>query len=74
MTPHAIAQAVGSLVPTSVLSSDGFRILAAFVAINTIMYAAVTVAKLLPRVNPSAFRRGHYERAETRSIYPDAPR
>jgi len=65
---------VFNLLPTSILTSDAFRILAAFVAINTIMYAAVTVAKLLPRVNPAVLRRGHYQRAETRSIYPDAPR
>ena len=63
-----------SVLPTSLLESDAFGVLTAFVAINTIMYAAVTVAKLLPRVNPSALRRGRYERAETRSIYPDAPR
>lgn len=71
MTSCAIAQVVaGSLLPTAILTSDTFRILAAFVAINTIMYASVTVAKLLPRVNPSAPRRGRYQRAETRSIYP----
>jgi hypothetical protein len=66
-------QTVLSVLPTSILSSDAFSILAAFVAINTIMYAAVTVAKLLPRVNPAALRRGRYQRSETRSIYPDAP-
>ena len=67
------AQTVLSVLPPSVLSSEAFHVLAAFVAINTVMYAAVTVAKLLPRVNPAALRRGRYERSETRSIYPDAP-
>jgi hypothetical protein len=73
MSVQAIAQAVQSILPSSVLSSDAFRVLAAFVAINTIMYAAVTVAKLLPRLNPSVVRRGRYVRSETRSIYPDPP-
>jgi hypothetical protein len=73
MTTQLVTQAVHSVLPTSILSSDSFRILAAFVAINTIMYASVTVAKLLPRVNPSLFRRGRYVRSETRSIYPDVP-
>jgi|RhiMethySRZTD1v2_1073278.scaffolds.fasta_scaffold539968_2 hypothetical protein len=67
------AQTVLSVLPPSVLSSEAFHVLAAFVAINTVMYAAVTVAKLLPRVNPAALRRGRYQRSETRSIYPGAP-
>jgi hypothetical protein len=74
MSTYAIAQAVWGVLPASVLNTEWFRILAAFVAINTIMYASVTVAKLLPRVNPAVFRRSSYQRAETRSIYPDAPR
>lgn len=74
MNAHAIAQVVWGLLPPSVLSSEWFGILAAFVAINTIMYASVTVAKLLPRINPAVFRRSTYQRSETRSIYPDAPR
>jgi hypothetical protein len=74
MSASAIAQAAWGVLPASVLDTDWFGILAAFVAINTIMYAAVTVAKLLPRVNPAVFRRASYRRSETRSIYPDAPR
>ena len=66
------AHPVLSVLPTSILSSEALHILAAFVAINTVMYAAVTVAKLLPRVNPAALRRGRSQRSETRSIYPDA--
>jgi hypothetical protein len=62
-----------SVLPTSLLQSEAFGVLAAFVAINTIMYAAVTVAKLLPRVNPSMLQRGRYQRAETRSIHPEGP-
>ena len=69
MSVHAVL----SLLPSSLLSTDVFRILAAFVAINTIMYAAVTVSKLVPKVNPAALRRTRYQRSETRSIYPDGP-
>ena len=61
------------LIPISMVAM-GIGVLAAFVAINTIMYAAVTVVKLLPSVNPSSLRRSYYERSETRSIYPDGPR
>jgi hypothetical protein len=74
MSAYAIAHVVWSVLPSSILDTEWFGILAAFVAINTIMYASVTVAKLLPRVNPSVWRRDSYQRAETRSIYPDAPR
>jgi len=48
-------------------------ILAAFVAINTVMYAALAVAKMLPKIHPSRWIRQGYLRAETRSIHPDAP-
>ncbi len=59
----------GLLLPESFLYSDFFALLAAFVAINTIMYVALAVAKLLPRVYVSGlFRRGR-QRAEDRSIY-----
>lgn len=45
-------------------------VLAAFVAINTVMYLGLAVIKMVPRVRLGRrFRRG-YERAETRSIHP----
>lgn len=43
--------------------------MAAFVAVNTVMYAALAVAKILPRLHPPEWRRG--QRSETRSIYPE---
>jgi len=39
----------GILLPSSVLNSDWFAVLAAFVAINTIIYVTLAVAKILPR-------------------------
>lgn len=39
----------GILLPDDVLSSGLFQALAAFVAINTIIYAALSLGKLVPR-------------------------
>lgn len=39
----------GIVLPTSVLTSHWYQILAAFVAVNTLAYAALSVAKLLPK-------------------------
>ena len=61
----------GLLLPSSVLQSDEFAILAAFVAINTVMFAALAVAKILPKVHPMDWLVGRNRRAETRSIHPD---
>ena len=47
--------------------------LAAFVAINTIVYVTLAVAKILPKVYFSDWIGPRNRRAETRSIHPDAP-
>ncbi len=60
----------GILFPESVLHSELFAVLAAFVAINTVMYAALAAAKVLPKIYPSDWTRGRNRRTETRSIYP----
>lgn len=39
----------GILFSSEVLRSGWFQVLATFVAINTIVYAALAVAKLIPR-------------------------
>lgn len=62
----------GILLPESVLSSQWFAVLAAFVAINTVMYVTLAVAKTLPKVHPRDLFPRSYTRAETRSIHPDA--
>jgi len=58
------------LLPPSWLHSTGYDVLMIFVAINTVMYAALSVAKVLPALHPTEWftRR---RRSETRSIYPD---
>ncbi|MFF2032136.1 hypothetical protein [Arthrobacter sp. NPDC058192] len=64
----------GILFPESLLNSDWFAILATFVAINTVMYAALAAAKVLPKLHRPGWLRVRGERGETRSIHPDAPR
>jgi len=62
----------GLLFPESILHSDWFAVLATFVAINTVMYAALALAKVLPKIHPTEWIRTSNERSESRSIYPDA--
>ncbi len=64
---------MGILFPESILHSEVFAILATVVAINTVMYTALAVVKVLPKAHPPAWLRTRRERQETRSIYPDAP-
>lgn len=49
-------------------------LLAAFVAVNTIMYVVLAVAKVLPKVYVQGWLPRRYRRTETRSIHPDGPR
>lgn len=62
----------GIMLPASFLQSNFFQILAAFVAINTVMYLALAIAKILPKLYLTDVIRRINSRAETRSIYPDA--
>ncbi len=71
MTP--LLAPLGILLPASVLQSDAFGLLAAFVALNTIVYLTLAVAKMLPKVYLSDYTGGRNRRRETRSIHPDAP-
>ena len=41
---------MGVLLPESLLRTEFFAVLAAFVAINTIVYVTLAVAKILPKV------------------------
>lgn len=65
---------LGILFPESLVRSHAFAILAAFVAINTVVYVALSIAKALPKIYVTDHLPRRYERAETRSIYPDGPR
>ena len=61
----------GMLFSENTLGSLWFSVLAAFVAVNTVMYVALAVAKILPKVHPRDWLPRTYVRAQTRSIYPD---
>jgi hypothetical protein len=60
----------GVLLPQSVLHSDWFAVLSTFVAINTVVYAAMACLNLLPRVYLSEWVSTRNRRSESRSIYP----
>lgn len=62
----------GLLLPESFLESQFFIVLASLVALNTTIFAALSIVKALPKFyRKSTYRPGNYRR-ETRSIYPDA--
>lgn len=71
MTDHSTVW--GIVLDQDVLYSNWFAVLAAFVAINTVMYVALAVAKTLPRIHLSEHLSRRYRRSETRSIHPDGP-
>jgi hypothetical protein len=63
----------GMVFPEAVVHSAPFSVLAAFVAINTVMYGVLALAKMLPKVYPSSLVRGRNRRAQNRSIDPGPP-
>lgn len=63
----------GVLLPESVVLSAPFKILAAFVAINTLIYGSLAAAKALPKVHSPSWFGGRNRRAQNRSIFPEAP-
>lgn len=56
----------------SVLSTEWFAALAAFVSINTAIYVTLAMVKTLPKIYFTDYLPRNYQRSETRSIYPDA--
>jgi hypothetical protein len=64
----------GILLPESFLQSRFSVILATLVALNTVVYAALSVIHVLPKwIRPGWFQTKHHRRI-TRSIYPDGPK
>jgi hypothetical protein len=63
----------GILLPEDLLRHDVVAVLAAFVAINTIVYVTLAVAKVLPKVHVTELLSHRNRRSETRSIHPDGP-
>lgn len=71
LLPMAGGAPTGMVFPEAVVHSGPFSVLAAFVAINTVMYGALALAKMLPKVYPSSLVRGRNRRAQNRSIHPE---
>ena len=71
LTPAVLP--LGILLPDSILKNQFVAVLAAFVAINTIVYVSLAVAKMLPKFYLRDWLASRNRRAETRSIHPDAP-
>ncbi len=69
-----ITDPLGILLPGTTLESSWFLALMAFVAVNTVMYVALAIAKAVPRLRARDLLPRRYRRTETRSIYPGAPR
>lgn len=60
----AMMPPTGILLPESVQQAELFGVLVTFVAINTVMYATLAVAKLLPKIYPADWFYRHYYRHE----------
>uniref|UniRef100_UPI0035670900 hypothetical protein n=1 Tax=Actinotalea sp. TaxID=1872145 RepID=UPI0035670900 len=71
MTTPVTALPTGLLLSESILHADGFKVLATFVALNTLMYATLALMKLLPKGYTFSWFRGRNRRSQSRSIYPE---
>jgi hypothetical protein len=59
-----------ALLPLAVTDPGFVDVLAAFVALNTLIYGALALGKLMPKVQRPRLLRRRYRRSETRSIHP----
>lgn len=59
------------LIPASFLDSEFFKILATFVALNSLIYATLAVLKVLPKGYRLFRFDGRNRRTQNRSIYPE---
>jgi hypothetical protein len=62
--------ALGIVFPASMLGSQWFAVLSAFVAINTVLYTALAIAKILPKIYVSDLWQRRERRQVNRSIHP----
>jgi hypothetical protein len=63
----------GLLLPESFMQSRFFIVLATLVALNTVIYAALSIVHVIPKWFKPSWLRGRRPRGMTRSIYPDGP-
>ncbi|MEO6471435.1 MAG: hypothetical protein ABIR57_06110 [Aeromicrobium sp.] len=71
LMPNNAQVPAGIMFPETLLHSDLFAVLAAFVAINTLMYIALAAAKVMPKIYFTDWVRQRSRRSQTRSIHPD---
>ncbi len=64
----------GVLLPETFLHTRFFVILATVVALNTVIYAALSLVHIFPKLFKPNWIRGHRNRRVTRSIFPDGPK
>jgi hypothetical protein len=64
---------LGLLLPESFMQSRFFIVLATLVALNTVIYAALSIVHVIPKWFKPSWLRGRRPRGMTRSIYPDGP-
>lgn len=64
----------GILLPESFMHSTFFVILATLVALNTVVYAALSIVHVFPKWFRASWLRRQRQRGMTRSIYPDGPK
>jgi hypothetical protein len=60
----------GIVFPASMLDSEWFAVLSAFVAINTLIYTVLAIGKILPKIYLSDLLEGRDRRVANRSIHP----
>jgi hypothetical protein len=65
---------LATALPEPLLAAHWFAVLSTFVAINTILYVAMSIFKILPKPYLADVVERHGRRAETRSIYPNGQR
>jgi hypothetical protein len=63
----------GIFLAASILHTGSFKMLATFVALNTLMYATLAVLKVLPKGYGLSWFNGFNRRSQNRSIYPEPP-
>jgi hypothetical protein len=61
---------LGILLPDSTLDHTWFAVLSAFVAINTIMYTSLAIAKIAPKIYLGDHIHRRDRRTTNRSIHP----
>ena len=64
----------GILLPETFMQSRFFIVLATLVALNTVIYAALSVVHVKPKLIKPKWLPVHRARSMTRSIYPDGPK